>query len=86
MEQFEQLEKEISDICKDKKIKFRWTNCYYNDSYKLEFKTEDQKWGVSITKQSMENLAYPVLKSQVQAAINMFDKENQSTENRVKKI
>jgi len=77
MEQFERLEKEISDICKAKNIKFRWTNCYYGDSYKLEFKTEDQKWGVSITKQSMEELKYSVLKSQVEAAIGMFDKDSQ---------
>ena len=76
MEKFERLEKEISDLCKDKKIQFRWTNCYYNEAYKFEFKKDNQRWDLLISKEDIYNLPYQANIKQVEAAIGMFDKDS----------
>ena len=79
MEQFERLEKEISEICKEKKIKFIWTNCYYDESYKLEFKTDTQKWGLLLNKKDLYKESYETIKMHVLANVKMFDEDETRT-------
>lgn len=75
MNNFELLEKEIMDMCRDNGIEFKWTIYDYIDAYKFEFAKLNKGRNVIITRRDMCIKKFNTIKTELMNAIFTLIKE-----------
>lgn len=75
MDKFELLGIALTDVCKDRNIKFKWR---YNDmfgNYTLKFKKSGKQINIIISEKDLYIKPFNVIKTEVEHAIFELDKE-----------